>query len=291
MANTLFDVISQNSATPAAPQLGETEKAQNLLRAKTGKDIGTGSEPGISDLSERAAADQTRLNLIPLQQQAGIQSAGIAQQSAGIEQGRQIQQAQNTQARRGLSLQGQIQTNDLLQNMEQQKGSLSLEKDKSKLEQLAFGLRMQDQSYIDNLNMEGAKQRLNSEQDFQTSLQGMIFGEQTDLLQKALGGKSVLEAGDREFNQFLNNLNIDQAKQLATIDLSHASKMNDIEMKFQGQQMKQKAEEEGQKSQWGAIGKLPGALTGLLGGAGGGGAGAGGGAATDTGLSTTTNIA
>lgn len=258
---TLFDVIQGNTATPPAPVLGETARAQQLFRARSGKQIAPGSEPAISDLSEKAAADQARLNLIPVQQAGEIQNQQTQQAAAGIEQGRQAEQATTEQARKGLSLRGQIQTSQLLSDLEQQKGQLSLEKDKSKLEQLAFGLRMGDQTYIDNLQREGARSRLDDQAQFNQALQSAIFGEQTDILQSALGGKGILEASDQEFKSFLNGMSIDQAQKLAAIDLSHAGNMNDIEMKQTGKQMEAASEEKRQGSMYGALNQLPSAAS------------------------------
>lgn len=256
MAATLYDVISGNSTTPAAPALGETARAQKLFQARSGKQTGTGSEPGISDISEKSASDQTSLNLLPVQQAAAAQGQQVGQAAAGIEQGRQYEQAQTDQARQGLSLKGQLQTSSLLQDLEQQKGQLDLEKDKSRLEQLAFGLRMQDQTYVDTLQREGARQRLDDAATFNEALQTSIFGEQTDLLQTALGGKSILEASDREFQKFLSSMSIDQAQTLAGIDLKHAAAMGQIEQKQTGKQIKIAAAEKQAEQKYGGINKL-----------------------------------
>lgn len=264
---TLLDIINRNAAPAATPtpQLGQTQSAQNLLQAKTGKQVSGGSDTGISDIQEKAVADQTKLNLIPLQQQAAMQSLAGQQASAGIQQDADQTQASQAQARTGLSLQGQIQTNQLLQDMEQNKGQLDLAKDNAKLQQLAFGLRMQDQQYVDNLQMAGAKNRLDDQAQFDIALQKSIFGENTDLLQQQLGGKSLMDANDREFKQFLNGLTIEQATALAKTDLDHAAVMSKMQTEAEGRKQEKAAETARQSSMWNSLGQLPSGLSTLAG--------------------------
>lgn len=272
---TLLDIINQNSAVPTqTPQLGTTQQAQGLLRARTGKQISpSGGEPGISDIQEKSAADQTRLSLVPVQQQATIQGAQAQQASAAVEQQKQQDLAGATQQKAGLTLQGQIQTNQLLQDLEQNRAQLNTEKDKSKLEQVAFGLRMGDQQYVDTLQREGARQRLDDQHSFDQALTSSVFGDQTDLLQQALGGKSILAAGDREFNSFLSNLSVDQARQLAKIDLAHAAVMSQLQTQAEARRLEAAAEEKRQGGMFGAINQLPGAIANIAGKSGGDGGG------------------
>lgn len=217
----LLDTIRQNSGQlPEQGVTDETQKLQGLLRAKSGKAVG-GSAVSASNLGEQQAVAQTGQTLQnQIQPQAQIQAAQQGQQQAATQQAEQIQRTDIAQQRRFNDVQNRMRTESLLNDMERQNKQLSLEKDRASLEQVASGLRLQDKQYIDNLQREGAKQRLDNQMEFNKTLTDQIMGDNQDLLQKRLNNKSVLDASDRDFNKAMANMDINTAWDIFNNDMA-----------------------------------------------------------------------
>ena len=209
---TLLDAIRQNSQTLAnqpVPDTNETSKAAGLLAAKTGKNVGGGGEYALSNLGEQQQNAQTQQ---ALQNQvapaAATQQAGLEQQQASQQQQFGEQQQQTAQQRQFNTLQTQLQTTSMLNDMERQKGAIDMAANRAQVDQVATNLRLQNQKYINDLTLEGNKNRLDNQLNFQTELAKSIFGNKTDLIQKQLGDKSILDANKRDFSKAMANLDI-----------------------------------------------------------------------------------
>lgn len=212
---TLLEKLQQNLgqvAAPSEPAGGETATVQRLLAAKKGI-IGPASAGGpqglaVGDIAARAPAQQ---QLAQLGQAAQLQSTAIGQAAAGqAEEQRQREQAIEGQ-RAETSLRGRIQTESILQGLEQGKAELGERQRQQGLEQVAASLRLQDQQYVDNLRREGERARLNEDISFAEQLQKSIFENNAALLKMQLKNKSLLAADDREFNKSLARMGYDDA--------------------------------------------------------------------------------
>lgn len=210
----LLDAIRQNSQIQPQGQTDETQKLQGLLRAKSGKDVGGGSV-AASSLGEQSAVSQANQQLqsqvVP---QAQIQQQGLEQQQAQQNQQAEIQGQQIGQQRRANTLQNKVQTEQILNDLERSKGQIDLQSQKAKVDQVAQNLRLSTQQYVDNLQREGSRKRLDNSASFQEELNKSILGDQQDLLQKQLGNRDVLQASDRDFKKAMNNMQLSDARNL-----------------------------------------------------------------------------
>jgi hypothetical protein len=169
----------------------------------------------MSTVAESAATDQTNAAL----DQVGTTGALAADQIAkGVAQ----QSEEEKQARTGISLQqnqnqmqDRIRTQNLLSDLERDKGSLNIEKDRSRLEQLSSNLALQDRKYLDELQREGARKRLNDQLAFDEELTRSAMGNSTDILKQYLGNQSILGANDRAFKRAMGQLSLDDALAMA----------------------------------------------------------------------------
>ena len=213
---TLFDKIQQNLNAPAPvdPQAGmQGLKARSLLAAKSGKQIAP--MQAASGVQEAAAVDTTNTQLDVVRQKGALAADALG---AATSQ----QQIQEKQARADLDLQNQknqlqnrVSTQGLLADLERDRGSISLERDRARLEQLASGLALKDRKYQDDLNREAARLKLTDDLKFETELARSAMGNSTDLLQRHLGNQSILSANDRTFNRAMGQLSIDDALAMA----------------------------------------------------------------------------
>lgn len=222
MAN-LLEALQQQ------PQMQDTtSQLATLLRAKSGKATG-GPATAISSQQEQAALAQTAQDMQPVQQAAAIQQAGQQQQAREIEQRKQLQQTEIAQSRQASEMQTQLRTDQLLKDLEQGRGRIDLARYQSGLEQIGQNLRLSNREYVDNLQREGARARLNDKIQFEEQLNRSLLQDNKMLLEKQLGNKSILNVNDREFeirmeqmgvrdayNIFRNELKADRERQMYT---------------------------------------------------------------------------
>lgn len=237
MAN-LLDTIRQNRSqlisdaqSQTAAPAGATLQTQNLLRAKTGKAVGGGTAPAISNLGEQAAIQQAQTGIteqvapqVELQnaqekQQQQAQNVQQQQALAGIEQQRQGQQQQFEQ-----------QANSILNQFNRDKSTLADQKSQAQLEQAAQVLNLKDQKYIEELQNIGAKRRIDSDADFKNSIQKLSLGNNLELLQSKLGSADVLSANDRDFQKAMADLSIEDALKQAQMQIDYMQKSGSANM-------------------------------------------------------------
>lgn len=196
------------------PQLEDTtSQLATLLRAKTGK-AAEGPAATLSTQQEQAAVAQTATGMQPVQQAAQLQKLGQEQQAREVEQKTQQQQTDIAQARQANQMQTQLRTDQLLQELEQGRGKIDLAKYQAGLEQIGQTLRFNNQRYIDDLQREGARARLQDNLQFIEQLAKTTLEDNKKLIEKQLGNKSVLAATDREFAKSMAQLNINDAWQI-----------------------------------------------------------------------------
>lgn len=214
MAN-LLETIQQNSAAMQQPQ-GVTDQTQavgTLLRAKTGKAT-AGDAVGPSNLAEQQAVTQNNQQMQnTIAPQAAIQQTGLQAQQAGQQQQFTQAKAETAQANKFDNIQTKLKTDSIFQNLEQSKGKIDQQTYNANLEQLGTNLRLQNQQYIDQLQLQGQKARLDDSLSFKEEMTRTTFDDNTSVLQKTLGDKSILDANDNEFHQAIANMGIDDAYQ------------------------------------------------------------------------------
>lgn len=212
---TLLQKLQQNLGQATAstePAGGETALVQQMLAAKKGI-VGTPAQMGpqglaVGDIAARAPAQQ---QLAQLGQAAQLQGVAIGQAAAGQEE-EQRQREQAVEAQRAeTSLRGRIQTESILQNLEQGRAELGEKQRQLGLEQVASNLRLQDRKYVDDLRREGERARLKEDLSFDEALKKSIFADNMELLKLKIGNRSILDASDRDFNKALASMDINEA--------------------------------------------------------------------------------
>lgn len=217
MASTLFDTIrgqlqSPGSNSQPAPIADQTKQTQNLLRAKLGKASSTGGgAPRLSNIGERVANQQTQLGMQQLGQQGQQQAQQQQQQQLGQQAQEQQQLAQIADKQKTMNQQFSQETENTLQEFSRGKLKLSDQKDASKMEQLGFNLRLQDQNYIDALQNDGAMKRLNNANDFKIEQAQSMFDNNETLVKMGLDSRAAANADDRVFDQALAQMDINKA--------------------------------------------------------------------------------
>ena len=173
-----------------------------------------------TNLGEQQAVAETNQQLGLLSQGAELQNQQLAQgQEAQQSQFNQQSQALN-QERQAIQLRNQLQTREILNNLKREKGNLDQKQYESQLDQVAQDVRLNTKRYVDNLQREGSRARLNDELSFKEELTKSQFGDSSALLKKQLGNKSVLDASDREYNEALAKMGVSDAYDIFNKELA-----------------------------------------------------------------------
>lgn len=228
---TLFDTLKNNmnqaAAAPTnAPQASEqnlTGQAQTLLQAKSGKAVAPGSTPRISNVGEQMANMQTGLGQQQLAQQVALGTQQLAtqanQQQQQIDLQKKEQQFQSSKVEEDFTRNEDAMMNQYLQGQKQ----LNLKKDKAKFEQLGFKLRLQDQTYMDNLNREAKKSQLDNGLKFKEEMARTVFSEELDMFQDNLQFRGTMFSDKMSFNEQMSNMDLDYAVQMAQFENKQAA--------------------------------------------------------------------
>lgn len=198
-----------------APQLGQTQAIQRLATAKTGKAV---EGPRLSSQQEKLAQAQAIPALEEQQEREEMAFRGLEEQSFEIKQQAEQNAARMTQQALSVSQQMQQEAANLINNFQKDTTQLELAKNKARIEQLGFNLRLSDQQYIDKLKAAGRKARLDNEIRFQEALTRTIFEDEMELFNNDLQFRSLLNANEREFEKELANIDIETALKLAATD-------------------------------------------------------------------------
>lgn len=239
MANSLFETLktklnpSSANATSVNAMSGVGEQTgglRSLLAAKSGKQTDLSSGPVQSNVQEQ---QQDVTNSGALSQLA---QAGTAQNLAQ-EQTEQNLNDQANQQKQTIDLKRQEQNqtyqsnvNNLFNEINRADKQLDNQNYVDKLEQLGFNLRLTNDQYVDKLNQTAEKQRLDNSFNFKAQLAADIFKGQTELLNNQFEFKKFLDMGQSEYQDWLANLDINRAVEIA----SNAAKQQSAETLFKG---------------------------------------------------------
>lgn len=232
MATTLMEALQAQKQKPAAPAPGTTDLTRKLLLAKSGKAgaAAGGGAPNISNLGEQAAIQQTTADLGQVEKQGQVADQAEAMGNEGLAEAERAGRTSLGQQRQGNQLQLKMDTNRLFRDIEESGKKLDFEKDKAQLDQLSQNLRLQDQQYVDKLQHEGQKARLDNDLDFEKEYQKSQLGDLEELYRTKLGVNNLLSAKERDLKKFMGTMDIQDAIQIAKSNGKRAA----IQQKWQG---------------------------------------------------------
>jgi hypothetical protein len=226
MANSLMEALRQSSTIPQpqASDLGQTSSiAQALTTKATGKALAPAAQPAISNIAEQASAQQAQsLQLGQTAQAATAQRELESQaraQEGEIDFAKREASEKQAQAQRALL----TQSSRILDSYEQGQREIDYNKNAASMEQLGFNLRLSNSQYIDRLQREGRRNRLDNDLSFREALQRTIFDDEEDLFSSDLDFRRALRADDREFTERMASISLDDAINLANAQSRQAN--------------------------------------------------------------------
>ena len=219
---SLFQQVQSNLQKMAAPQaagagvLGSTEEVRQISQAATGKLAPTGTEGPQRDVQgEMAVVDQVKQGQEAIARDS--QLTQLAQQQAD----QQLQNEAQFQDRKldeeelnKLDYYHQTQERILMEYSTGQR-QLDYQKDKAKMEQLGFSMRLSDAKYMDELQKQANIARLSDAARFQEEMTRTVFAEEMELFQDNLSFRALMAADDRKFNEYLATIDAETALRFA----------------------------------------------------------------------------
>jgi hypothetical protein len=223
----LLDSINKQLGTPGqAPALGATQQVGGLLRAKLGKASTTGAVPAQSNVQEQLAQQDTQNQLKSVANVGAIQGEAMQQQAADQNLQASQQQAQHQETRAGLQDQFSRQTNQILDDLRNNRAQLNTSQQLAKMEQAGFMIRGMNDQYVNELKRQGQLGRLNNNVNFREAAAQDIMSDEMELFKNQMEFKQMFDMNDRAFNE-----------QLSAMSDNFALKMGDIAAKEASSQM------------------------------------------------------
>lgn len=229
---SLLDQVRQNLAKMSAPVaapgsvLGETAAIQKISQAASGRAVpgaGAGAEPGRSRQAELAVVDQVRRGQEELAKSAAIQDLSMAQQQKSIEDAKEFKNKQLSEEQLATREKFLDTQRNILNEYSQGQRQLDFNKDKAKLEQLGFSMRLSNASYMDELEKQATLANLSDALSFEEELMKAIFADEQDLLRDDLEFRALMAADSRTFTNELSNISLELAMDMAKAENRAAS--------------------------------------------------------------------
>ena len=224
---TLLDIVNkrQSSLSPVTQPLGpsQTSQLQQLSQATSGRAPTQSTGPRMSNVGEQLANQQTQLQLQQVAQAEQQGQQQVQQQAEQVVKEEQLVQRDMTE--QSARFMDQLMNDQLgvLQQFSKGEKQLNLKKDKARLEQIGFTLRLNNDKYINKLQEEGFRARLDNEAVFEEELARSIFAEELDLFRDNLDFRAMMGASDRDFQEQVASMDLNSAIELANASAQSAA--------------------------------------------------------------------
>lgn len=192
---------------------GTTQALRAVQQAATGRARQAG--PIQEDIiQEQVALQEAQTGQQVMQEQARQLQAGAELQRAEQEQQFKFSVQEMDEKQVNASQELMNRSLAILQDFEQGRAKLELGKDKARMEQALFGMRLSNKKYTDQLEVEGRKRRLDNAVQFKEALTETLFRDELDLLKSDISFKRKLSGDEREFEKLLQDIDLETALKL-----------------------------------------------------------------------------
>jgi len=117
-----------------------------------------------------------------------------------------------------------LASNQVLDDLERNMKELSSREKLDRMEVAAAQIRLSDEQYRYNLENVARRDRLETELGFNEAMKRAVFEDEMDLLRDDLEFNRKLDADEREFQEYLSNIDIDYALQMARTGIEQTTK-------------------------------------------------------------------
>ncbi len=213
MPRNIWEALNGLTPQEKAPEQGNfSGRLQSLIQARTGK-AATGA-PAQTSLAEQQTALAGGAEVQAQLGQVAGQEQILARQGAEVEKGKELGLEQ-VQSQRALGKQKvRSQVDQMLSESARNRQALSTEKQAQILEQAAFTYALTNDRYVNNLQNEAAKRRLDNQLQFDSALQAAIYGDYIDLINSNLKVRRMIDEKNRSAADEISAMDIATAMQI-----------------------------------------------------------------------------
>lgn len=211
MANLLQNVqagLGQTQQPMGTPSGLATEQALQASRAATGKAVQPGQGPKLDTSLERAAAVQGQQAQQQVAQQAQAQQITMQAQEKQQQESFRLQIRSQTERKTAIKQEAIQKVQSILDSYEKRGIEFDLQRQEADVEQAKFLIRLQDDQYIQQLQMTSARERLDNEFVFNVSLAQSVFGEYYNLMLDNVSFQKMLNSDRREFESEMKTMEV-----------------------------------------------------------------------------------
>jgi len=212
------------------PQFGQSQSLKQLQAGTAGRQI-IGGEGGprqgsVAEIVAAAGARQQQKEDIA---QGQLAAAQLEQQEAKQQQQFEQRKAALNEEELNIRQQMQNKTQEILMDFSQRKGELDFKENSSRVQFAMAAMRMSNDDYLDQLEVEGARSRLNDQAAFEWELTQSIMADEMELFKNDLSFKAAMNADDRGFKEYLFEMDMNTAIELAALGAETAEVISQYE--------------------------------------------------------------
>ena len=223
MAKTLMEAIQKRLKTTPGKQdlgLGATQQVQDIQRAKTGKAVGGETGPRTSALGEKQQAQLSQQALGQVAGQGQLQGLQQQQQGEAQQQAFDIAGRQLQERRMGMKERADREISTLQADYNRAVEEGDFQRAQASAEQASFLARLSNDKYINELQMEGARRRLDDNISFKKAFQEAQYSDMQDFLEDDLAFKTLMDADQRDFKEMISQMSVEDAMNIMNAQMA-----------------------------------------------------------------------
>jgi hypothetical protein len=200
--------LGQSTQPMGTPSGLATEQALKMSQAASGKAVQPGQGPKVDTSLERAAAVTGQQAQQQVAQQTQAQTIALQAQEQQQQQAFRLQIRSQNEKKVAIKSEAIQKVQSILDSYERKGIEFDLQREEAEVEQAKFLIRLQDDQYIQQLEMASARERLDQEFVFNVALAESVFGEYYSLLLDNVSFQKLLGQDRREFEREMGELQI-----------------------------------------------------------------------------------
>ena len=212
-----MDILNQNQQQATGAGQSFTQQATQMQQALTGKSVA----PAPIQKSNIAEQTATAAAQVPVKQElakAQTQQQGADLQAAATAQKDRENDQQYQQKRAAIVADTQRKMDALYNNVTQNYASMDEKQQAASMQQIEFYHNLSDTKYIDQVQQEGEKRRLDDSTQLKTAMMYATFDDNITLVKNSQDFQAAFNADNRTFQQYLATIRPDFAINMAVQD-------------------------------------------------------------------------
>jgi hypothetical protein len=215
------------------PQFGQSEQLREMQRATSGK-LAAETGPGAASLAEQVAATAAEQQRQEDVLQGKIQAEQLSMQERQQQEEARQKSKQLDEQVLNAKQDMQNKVSNILQEYTQRSGEIDMREESAKTQFALTMMRLSNDDYLDQLEVEGARSRLQEEASFQWELTQSIFEEEIDILKNDLSFRSAMAGDDRAFKEYLAEMELSTALELSSLEILSSETLSKYEAYGEG---------------------------------------------------------